>query len=142
MISRALGLRKPRGPTGMVWARVRARRGGGHSPRKGMGQIPEGGRSGNTRTTQKTRGRTEGIAILRCGDTVWARQPSEGVAGGLVGGQVGNTWACNQGTAERQGLMYGISTATPVAEEGSVLLPPPLHRWGSRGKVTCSRSPG
>lgn len=104
-----------------------------------MGQIPEGGRPGNTRTTQKTRGRTEGIAILRLGDTVWARQPSEGVAGGGGGGASRKHL---QGTAERRGLMHGISTATPVAEEGSVLLPPPLHRWGSRGRVTCSRTPG
>lgn len=36
MISRALRLRTPRGPTAMVWARVRASGGGGHSPRKGV----------------------------------------------------------------------------------------------------------
>lgn len=48
-----------------------------------MGQIPEGGRPGNTRTTQKKRGRTEGITILRCRDTV-----GQAALGGL-GGEVG-----------------------------------------------------
>lgn len=70
-----------------------------------MGQIPEGGRPGNCRSTPKKRGRTEGIAILRCGDPVWARQPGPGSL--RRAWQVGHTWAGNlQGMAERQAQVW------------------------------------